>query len=274
MKRQYTEMITSLRRAHKRTKVSYDDLYERGLKMLESADNSALRTAALGIEMLYETSAEVGHIFMPERAFCNWLSECARTLDPELADKAAEGFGSSLVCMHFPSDAGLPSVLVKIGTGENKGTLVLDMSLNSAVGGAVLHTQLLGQSAAQEMRVQYNPDSDTSIDVTQKQADLGEYYTRMIAGLGLYMGAFPEQVKEGIPADAKHTERIAGPSRTVGVSPQIIVREGVTPHYRVGHFRLLTANRYVNKRGHVVFVHGCFVRGHAMTVLSAEEAGE
>lgn len=274
MKRQYTEMITSLRRAHKRTGMSYDELYKRGLKMIESADNSALRAAALGIEMLYETSAEVGHIFMPERAFCNWLSECARTLDPELAEKAAEGFGATLVCLHFPSDAGLPAVMVKIGTDQQKGTLVLDISMNSAVGGAVLHTQLLGQSADQEMRVQYNPDSDTSVDVTQKQADLGEYYTRMITGLGLYMGAFPEQVKEGIPDDAKHTERIAGPSRTVGVSPQIIVREGVTPHYRVGHFRLLSAERYVNKRGQVVFIHGCFVRGQARTVLSTESVAE
>ena len=100
---------------------------------------------------------------------------------------------------------------------------------------------------------------------------MGEFYTRMIAGLGLYMSAFPEQVRDGIPADAKRTARISGPTRTVGVAPAVVMHDGVTPHYRSGHFRLLSAERYVNKKGQVVFVHGCFVKGQAKTVLSTEE---
>lgn len=273
MKRQYTEMVTSLRRAHKLTGLSYDRLCDEALKVARSSGtNAALQEAFIGIETLYETGSQTCHIFMPNKAFCTWLTECAQTLDPELAERAAEGFGSSLVCLHFSTEANLPSVLVKIGTGNVKGEVVIDFSMSSPLGGAVVNTKLNGQRRNEEMTMRYDPGDDVPYTTRKAQADMGEFYTRMIAGLGLYMGAFPEQVRDGIPEDAKRFGCISGPVRTIGVSEKVVVREGVTPHYRVGHFRLLSAERFTNKRGQVVFVHGCFVKGPAKTVLGIEEA--
>lgn len=270
--RQYTEMVTCLRRAHKLSGLSYDRLFDEALKEIEATGvNAALRKVFVGIETLYETSAETCHIFMPSGAFCSWLSECAQSLEPELGEKAAEGFGSSLVCLHFPTAANLPSVLIKLGTGPTKGEIMIDFSLASPFGGAVVNTKLAGQKRDQEMTMRYDPGDDVSYDIRKKQADLGEFYTRMISGLGLYMGAFPEQVKDGIPENAKRYGTLHGRARTIGIAEQVVTREGATPHYRVGHFRLLSAERYVHMKGQVVFVHGCFVKGQAKTVLGTED---
>ncbi len=88
-----------------------------------------------------------------------------------------------------------------------------------------------------------------------------------------YIQAFPEMVTDGIPEDLKHPNYYRlSTSSTVGVSPKLVVRDGPCPHYRMGHFRMLTSERFTHKRGQVVFVHGCFVKGKAETVLSLEES--
>lgn len=276
MKKQYTEMVTNIRKAHKTSGLSYEELQERGLKIIanDGQDDPELRVIALGMETLYEMGEGICHIFLPGRSFCDWLADCARTLDAELGTKAGEGFGSSQVCLHFPCESRLPAALVKIGAGEDRCALVIDFSLSSEAGAAVVCTWMNGQSADQEMHAQYPSDETVGIDTRKHQAYLGEFYTRMIAGLGLYMTCFPEQVKDGIPSDAKRADYARGNAKTIGVSDKVIQRDGPTPHYRSGHFRLLSADRYVNKRGQVVFVHGCFVKGQAKTVLSPESEVE
>lgn len=273
MKKQYTEMITSLRRARKRTGKSYDDLYKIALPLIDEAAEGQreLRRAAVAMEMLYETSAEVRHVFMPGRVFCQWLSECARTFDPELGARASEGFGASIVCLHFPCGEGMTSALINIGKSVGIGSVVIDFSSDSAIlEGAVAHTKLAGQSASEQMLAKCPSDGRAPVSRRQIQADTAEFYTRMIAGLGLYMTCFPEQVKDGIPSDAKRADYARGNAKTIGVSEKVIQRDGPTPHYRSGHFRLLSSDRYVHKRGQVVFVHGCFVKGQAKTVLAPE----
>lgn len=277
MKKQYTEMITSLRRAHKRSGLSYAELEKRSEKIIAAVpeDEQTLRKLCVAMEFKYERgTGECCHIFMPDRRFCEWLSDCAQTLDPELGVKAAEGFGSNFVCLHFPCGSDLPSALLAIGCGNRAGGVVLDYSMTHPLGGCAVFTKLDGRKADAEARMQHlNPDAQTSLETRQQQANTGEFYTRMIAGLGLYMSCFPEQVRDGIPADAKRAEYAAGHAKTIGVSETVVCREGVTPHYRSGHFRLLVSERYVNKRGQVVFIHGCFVKGQAKTVLSPETAG-
>lgn len=275
MKKQYTEMITCVRKIHKRTGRPYDELETLGERFCEQlpSDQRALRRAVFGMELKYETGTDVCHIFMPDRSFCDWISECAKTMDAELGATAIQGFGSAFICLHFPCDSGLPGALVYMKVENNVGNVVLDLSFDSPIGGCCINTWLYGQSAQTEMVCKYdNADDTTPIDVRQKQADIGEYYTRMIAGLGLYMTCFPEQVQDGIPADAKRAEYAAGHAKTIGISESVVQRDGVTPHYRSGHFRLLSAERYVNKRGQVVFIRGCFVHGQAKTVLSPEVA--
>lgn len=91
---------------------------------------------------------------------------------------------------------------------------------------------------------------------------------KLIVGLGMYLSCFPDQIKAGIPDDLKHSNYYQGQRRTIGISEKVIIRDGPTPHYRVGHFRMLQSARYKNKKGQVVFVHGCFVKGKAETVLT------
>lgn len=273
MKKQYTEMLTSLRKARKATGLSFDDLQARSTKIIAAVppDERTLRKLCVAMEFSYETGTEACHIFMPDRRFCEWLAECAQTLDPALGVKAAEGFGSNFVCLHFPCESGLPSALLTIGCGQEKGGVVLDYSMEHALGGCAVFTKLDGQPARAAMRAQHlNPDEHTSLETRQQQADTGEFYTRMIAGIGLYMSAFPEQVKPGIPADAKRADYARHNAKTIGVSETVVQRDGVTPHYRSGHFRLLSAEYFKNKKGTVVFVTGCFVHGKAKTVLSPE----
>jgi hypothetical protein len=94
----------------------------------------------------------------------------------------------------------------------------------------------------------------------------------IIASALAYIQAFPEMVADGIPEDLKHPSHYRkGICRSVGIAPRLIIRDGPCPHYRNGHFRFLKSERYITKRGQVVFVHGCFVKGKAETVLGPDE---
>ena len=98
------------------------------------------------------------------------------------------------------------------------------------------------------------------------------WYAKLIVGLGMYLNCFPDMLHDGLPEDLKHPsyhKRLK--ARTIGIAPQVIMHDGPCPHYRVGHFRLLTAERYVNKKGQVVFVHGTFVKGRAQTVEGIQD---
>ena len=273
MKKQYTEMITSLRKVRKITGLSYADLEARSAKIIAAVpeEEQTLRKLCVAMEFSYEVKNDACHIFMPDRRFCEWLADCAKTLDPELGAKAVEGFGSNFVCLHFPCESNLPSALLAIGRGGGKGGVVLDYSLTHALGGCAVFTKLDGQDTHAETPFRsLNCDEHTPLETRQKQADTGEFYTRMVAGIGLYMACFPEQVRDGIPADAKRADYAAGNAKTIGVSESVVTRDGVTPHYRSGHFRLYSDDRYINLKGQVRFVEGCFVHGRAKTVLSPE----
>jgi len=95
-----------------------------------------------------------------------------------------------------------------------------------------------------------------------------------ISGAIAYIQAFPEMVVPGIPDDLKnpnHFRKVAA-KKTVSMSPRLIESDGPCPHYRLGHFRLLSNERFINKKGQVIFVRGTFVKGRAKTVLPPEEA--
>lgn len=96
-----------------------------------------------------------------------------------------------------------------------------------------------------------------------------EYYgdgsvVKLLHGLSLYLRAFPDSLVEFSAGDKQYkwgkTMTIEKPS---DVSDDI--HNGVSPHYRRGHFRVLSGERFKN-RGSVVFVKGCFVNGRAYKV--------
>ena len=91
-------------------------------------------------------------------------------------------------------------------------------------------------------------------------------------GFSLYLQAFPELVSDQQVGGIKKFKRIGG--KHVSVSKNATVTEDVqnskSPHWRRGHFRLLSADRYKENKGNVIFVKGTFVKGRALQVENVE----
>ena len=72
---------------------------------------------------------------------------------------------------------------------------------------------------------------------------------------------FPDVFKEGVPSYVKHPNWFKKlNARSISVDR---VSSEVCPHIRSGHFRLLSSDRYVHKKGQVVFVKASMVKGKA-----------
>lgn len=90
----------------------------------------------------------------------------------------------------------------------------------------------------------------------------------LILNLFLYMEAFPASIHEGCPAIALEPWEVKSKDRSFRISAHesLLDRSGPTPHFRRGHFRMLSSEHWTKKRGQVVFVRSTFVKGHAETV--------
>ena len=110
-----------------------------------------------------------------------------------------------------------------------------------------------------------NPPAGALADEQSGAAELA----KIIFGLSLYMDAFPETVVPAGAGDVKHIGHYEGQRRIV-TGNGVVEEErrcGVSPHWRRGHFRLLSSDRFVRKQGLTVYVRGSFVKGTAFEVL-------
>lgn len=288
-KKSYTEMVTWVKSEAKRLGVGPGDVSDR-LRALSGADPSDKDLAAqfhrseLELDFL---NGAVLHLFLPGKEFCHWLADCAKTLDGDLANRVTDGLGGLKLGLHFPTEAKIPSVLLQLfpkrQDGGRQWASVL-AAVSAVPGYGHTHALVLrGQTPEECLKsIQVVEDSafrpgeerttGASCDMAAVQG-YAVWLARLIAGLGLYMSCFPEQITDGIPRGLKHDRLYRGvQSKTIGISEKIISRDGPCPHYRSGHFVLLSSNRYVNKKGQVVFRHGCFVKGKAKTVLGTDAA--
>lgn len=89
---------------------------------------------------------------------------------------------------------------------------------------------------------------------------------KFILGFNLYIQAFPESVKPANIGEVKNPSMYSGRSIRVKKSDVMMEenRNTISPHFRRGHFRLLSSDRYKEKRS--VFVRGTFVKGSAKKV--------
>jgi hypothetical protein len=91
---------------------------------------------------------------------------------------------------------------------------------------------------------------------------------KLVCGFSLYIDAFPEMVQP-------HTEgglnfKMWSGSRNIVACNDVAradIQHSVSPHYRRGHFRILTSDRYVRKKGQTVYVKGAFIKGKAFDVV-------
>lgn len=95
-----------------------------------------------------------------------------------------------------------------------------------------------------------------------------------------YINAFPECLKEGVPQNITkkdkekyHNIKVLETSSHV-LEIEQINKSGskvIIPHFRKGHFRYLKDDRYVNKKGQVIFVKASMVRGVAKTLKNKQK---
>ena len=94
---------------------------------------------------------------------------------------------------------------------------------------------------------------------------------RVISSAIAYKMCFPDAFVDGIPEDLKHPNhyrRSKGESQAISI-PHVSedAKHAVSPHYRSGCFCTLRHKRFKANIGKVIFRKGCFVHGHAETIV-------
>jgi hypothetical protein len=93
----------------------------------------------------------------------------------------------------------------------------------------------------------------------------------VLINLLLYCNVFPNKILDGVPDDfdrCRFDKTNYRSSASIEIDESIFSRSGVTPHFRSGHFAKLESERYVNKRGQIIWVSESFVKGFtAKTVI-------
>ena len=142
------------------------------------------------------------------------------------------------------------SILFFISSGDNLGNLFVSDGEN------VAWTPLYGDKTSRENL--YNID------------DHGDML-KIAFNLLFYMSAFPENILNRPPDEVCDKLNINN-SKTISLSKDIAdylhENRDVSPHLRRGHFRYLSSDRYVNKKGQTVFVKSSFIKGTAKTVIN------
>lgn len=102
---------------------------------------------------------------------------------------------------------------------------------------------------------------------------------QVAANILLYMKAFPECLREGVPQNMPKNDRNKTNNNfSLKVAPQIVEKferssDGrvVIPHFRSGAFHYLKSDRYKNKKGQVIWWSPTMVKGRAETLEPAKK---
>ena len=226
-----------------------------GLEAIEERiDLLAIKALDLAIML-----GEARHIFMPGKDFCDWLVSCVDNFDIVHAKIVQDFLHDQCGVLHFPTSSKLisfgfilPSELINLEkTPANK----LIISFNWP-------NQLDLKSYGYQVELPY-------INHNKMEPELS-YYAKLILGIGMYLSCFPETMRDGVPEELCNLSMHKySQVKTILISDKICINQGagVTPHFRCGHFRILKAERFINKRGQVIFVHETFVKGTANTIV-------
>ena len=268
----YTQYAPNLRKVLKRRGITWKQLVEISNKVIE--EETDVKQQAIDFDLLQYLNMEHclmqgkgKHLFMPDKVFCDWLVACVPVLETEHAKALTVNFlHGNVGCMHFPTSSKLYSCCFVIPEEVHQ------YNLSSP-------TEQLIPYGAIAMLFPVNNDSKLSwattiiidtIDLT-KCEPMVQYYAKLIIGLGMYLSCFPAQIKKGIPEDITNVKCYQqGDLRHIGIERSIVVRDGPMPHYRTGHFKILRSEFYTKMRYKTIFVHGCFVKGKAETVIAKE----
>jgi len=276
--------------------LSYDDFRQKYF----------LRAASLYIQfMAIKNGAE--HLYISDIDFCNWIVSCVKEYENEHLNFLSKFFNEKNICFHFPSNSGLCSFLAFIAPSseiventsvKNRYLKMINVAMSDYIktdedrNGLIINTiksaQVIISYSTENNNIGAtyavaNPSNNGPMDCSGSHiysllltpSEKTAWSIKLVIGIGMYMSCFPEQVKDGVPEDLKHPNHHKSGNnsrnRTIGKANEIFERNGPCPHYRTGHFRLLSSEFYKHKRGQVVFIRGTFVKGYnAKTVISID----
>lgn len=269
MKRAYSTYSPHVKRVAEEHGVSVEELCEFLQKNFNSVQAAGETPKDYIKSILFDVERQVMqgnalHLFLPGREFCDWLVSCVPRLEREHARSLQEFIGPRPGVLHFPTCSRLCSAVFEVAgettmlngdAGPDFGMLVASFSRGNS--------QNLGSLAVK-------------LDDEARASECGMWYAKLIVGLGMYANCFPETVRCGLPEDLKHpAHHQHKASRTIGIAEKVrlTAHGSPLPHFRSGHFRLLSSERFTKKRFQSVFVSETFVnKAKAKTVLTLEQA--
>lgn len=116
-------------------------------------------------------------------------------------------------------------------------------------------------------------------DVNKKDDNISATHSnmfRLAINTIAYMNCFPECVDDGVPKNLfERSENLSARNFSFQASDKIKENESYKlskqPHFRKGHFRHLRSDKFVNKKGQIVFIAETMVKGKAKTVSTSPE---
>lgn len=116
-------------------------------------------------------------------------------------------------------------------------------------------------------------------DVNKKNDEISLTHSKMFRlaiNTIAYMSCFPECVNDGVPKNLlERGENMLAKNLSLQISEKIKENENSKlsrrPHFRKGHFRHLRSEKFVNKKGQVVFIPETMVKAKAKTVSTSAE---
>lgn len=100
---------------------------------------------------------------------------------------------------------------------------------------------------------------------------------KLVINALFYINCFPDCIVDGIPKGMKLINEFTNPKKQIRVSEKLLPyinklsNHIISPHFRMGHFRYLGSNYYVNKKGQTIFIEPTFVKGNSKIVLTDEK---
>ncbi|MEI6634767.1 MAG: hypothetical protein WCP22_13260 [Chlamydiota bacterium] len=169
--------------------------------------------------------------------------------------------------LHFRAGERRRSIMVIPGYSTAGATLI--GGVPTAVGYNYCFAAFDGENCALADTI-YREDDENSIKpLLGHQPDIStDAMLRTVYGFGMYIAAFPQSLHSAKAEDVLDCDSYSGRMKVVERDAVVEEEErnGVSPHFRRGHFKLLTAERYTHKRWQSVYERGCFVRGRAFDV--------
>jgi hypothetical protein len=258
-KRAYTSFVPTFWRPGRENQ---DEFFTRADGYLASLGESELAARhQLAAERSLADGICARHLFLTSSDFVAWLQECGQRPLPEHVEALSELLGHDMLVLHFPCSSQMKSLIVDLPQSSQSPDLCFICYSRDEARRIGCESRWLAISKPEVYFDARFPHTHDAV--------------KLIVGLALYLSAFPETLKDGLPDDLKHPSHHAHNNAfTVAISEKVRAvgtHNSPMPHFRVGHFRVLRSEKFTNKRFQAVFVHGTFVKGKAATVLSPEQ---